>query len=90
MEGAAPSRRGFVKSRISRSFSSLLGGYPRISQGPRSRLGGAEYEEGEVSEQTEVEAALVDVPEASEAANLAHYNQPLVSQAEPNFLKMIE
>ncbi|MBW0528424.1 hypothetical protein O181_068139 [Austropuccinia psidii MF-1] len=30
------------------------------------------------------------VPEASEAANLAHYNQPLVSQAETNFLKMME
>ncbi|MBW0572144.1 hypothetical protein O181_111859 [Austropuccinia psidii MF-1] len=27
---------------------------------------------------------------ASEASNLAHSNQPLVSQAEPNFLKMME
>ncbi|MBW0484576.1 hypothetical protein O181_024291 [Austropuccinia psidii MF-1] len=42
MEVAAPSRR-------SRSFSGLLGGYPSISQGPRSRLGEAEDEEGEES-----------------------------------------
>ncbi|MBW0544415.1 hypothetical protein O181_084130 [Austropuccinia psidii MF-1] len=86
MEGAAPSRRGGVKSRISRSFYGLLGSYPSISQGPRSRLGEAENEEGEEPEETEVEGA----PDASEAANLAHYNQPLVSQAEPNFLKMME
>ncbi|MBW0536623.1 hypothetical protein O181_076338 [Austropuccinia psidii MF-1] len=60
MEGAAPSRRGGMKSRISRSFSVILGGYP------------------------------AGAPKASEAANLAHSNQPLVSQAEPNFLKMME
>ncbi|MBW0589645.1 hypothetical protein O181_129360 [Austropuccinia psidii MF-1] len=48
MEGAAPSRRGGVKSRRSRSFSGLLGGYPGVSQGPRSRLGEAEDEEGDV------------------------------------------
>ncbi|MBW0510608.1 hypothetical protein O181_050323 [Austropuccinia psidii MF-1] len=59
MEGAAPSRRWGMKSRRSRSFSGLLGGYP-------------------------------GAPEASEAANLAHSNQPLVSQAESNFLKMME
>ncbi|MBW0477439.1 hypothetical protein O181_017154 [Austropuccinia psidii MF-1] len=94
-EGAAPSRRGGVKSRRSRSFCGLLGGYPSISQGPRSILGEAEDEEGEKSEEeeeseeTEVVAALVGAPEASEAANLAHSNQPLVSQAEPNFLKMM-
>ncbi|MBW0586481.1 hypothetical protein O181_126196 [Austropuccinia psidii MF-1] len=64
MEGAAPSRRGNVKS----------------------SLGGAEHEEGEESEETEVAGA----PEASEAENLAHSNQPLVSQAEPKFLKMME
>ncbi|MBW0547256.1 hypothetical protein O181_086971 [Austropuccinia psidii MF-1] len=68
MEGAAPSRRGGLKSRRSRSFSGCLGGYPSIPQGPRSRSG-----EG-----------------ASEAPNLAHSNQPLFSQAEPNFLKMKE
>ncbi|MBW0525568.1 hypothetical protein O181_065283 [Austropuccinia psidii MF-1] len=90
IEGAAAFRRGGVKSRRSRSFSGLLGGYPRIPQGPRSRSGEAEDEEGEESEETEVAAALAGAPKASEAPNLAHYNQPLVSQAEPNFLKMME
>ncbi|MBW0499666.1 hypothetical protein O181_039381 [Austropuccinia psidii MF-1] len=74
MEGAAPSRREGVNLRRSRSFSGLLGGYPRISQGPRSILGEAEDEEGE----------------DSKAERLAHFNQPLVSQAEPNFLKIME
>ncbi|MBW0593106.1 hypothetical protein O181_132821 [Austropuccinia psidii MF-1] len=49
MEGAEPSRRGDVKSRRSKSFSDFLGGYPSISQGPTSRLGESEDEEGEVS-----------------------------------------
>ncbi|MBW0569094.1 hypothetical protein O181_108809 [Austropuccinia psidii MF-1] len=89
MEGEAPSRRGGVKSRRSRSFSGLLGGYPSISQGPRSRSGEAEDKEGEESEETEVAAALAGAPEASEAPNLAHSNQPLVSQSE-HFLKMME
>ncbi|MBW0485891.1 hypothetical protein O181_025606 [Austropuccinia psidii MF-1] len=44
MERAAPSRRGGVKSRSSRSFSGLLGGYPSISQGPRRRSGEGEDE----------------------------------------------
>ncbi|MBW0585796.1 hypothetical protein O181_125511, partial [Austropuccinia psidii MF-1] len=67
-----------------------------MSEGARARLREAEDEEGEESveeeeyEETEVVTALEGVPEASEAANLAHYNQPLVSQAEPNFLKMME
>ncbi|MBW0538710.1 hypothetical protein O181_078425 [Austropuccinia psidii MF-1] len=61
-----------------------------MSEGARARLGEAEDEEGEESEETEVATALAGVPEASYAANLAHYNQPLVSQAEPNFLKMIK
>ncbi|MBW0528979.1 hypothetical protein O181_068694 [Austropuccinia psidii MF-1] len=96
MEGAAPSRRGGMKSRRSRSFSGLLGGYPGMSEGARARLGEAEDEEGEESveeeesEETEVATALAGVPEASEAANIAHSNQPLVSQAGPNFLKMME
>ncbi|MBW0587390.1 hypothetical protein O181_127105 [Austropuccinia psidii MF-1] len=46
MEGVAPSRRGVVKSIISRLFSGLLGGYPSIPQGPRSRSGEAEDAEG--------------------------------------------
>ncbi|MBW0461797.1 hypothetical protein O181_001512 [Austropuccinia psidii MF-1] len=96
MEGEAPSRRGGVKSRRSGSFSGLLGGYPRISQGTRSRLGeakdeeGVEYMEEEETEETEVATALAVSPEASEAANLAHSNQNLVSQAEPKFLKTME
>ncbi|MBW0517581.1 hypothetical protein O181_057296 [Austropuccinia psidii MF-1] len=57
--------------------------------GPRGRLGEAEHKEEE-SEGAEVEDSLAGAPEASEAANLAHSNQPLVSQAEPNFLKMME
>ncbi|MBW0547351.1 hypothetical protein O181_087066 [Austropuccinia psidii MF-1] len=90
MEGVAPSRRGGVKSRRSRSFYGLLGSYPSISQGPRSRSREAEDEEGEESEEAEVAAALAGAPEAYEASNLVHSNQPLVSQADPNFLKMME
>ncbi|MBW0543605.1 hypothetical protein O181_083320 [Austropuccinia psidii MF-1] len=96
MEREAHSRREGLNSSISRSFSGLLGCYSSISQGHRSRLGEAEDEEGkdsveeEDSEETEVEAAFPDAPEASEATSLSHSNQPLVSQAEPNFLKMME
>ncbi|MBW0544139.1 hypothetical protein O181_083854 [Austropuccinia psidii MF-1] len=96
MEEAAPSRRGGVKSRRSISFSGLLGGYSSIPKGPGSRLGEAEDEEGEKSveeeesEETEVASGLAGAPEASEAPNLALSNQPLFSQAEPNFLKMME
>ncbi|MBW0545120.1 hypothetical protein O181_084835 [Austropuccinia psidii MF-1] len=74
MEGEAPSRRG----------------------GPRSRLREGEDKEGEESveeeesKETEVADSLEGAPEASEAANLAHSNKPLVSQAEPSFLQMIE
>ncbi|MBW0474756.1 hypothetical protein O181_014471 [Austropuccinia psidii MF-1] len=46
--------------------------------------------EEEESEEIEVAAALEGAPEASEAPNLYPSNQPLVSQAEPNFLKMME
>ncbi|MBW0544573.1 hypothetical protein O181_084288 [Austropuccinia psidii MF-1] len=90
MVGASPSRKVCVNSRSLRSFSGLFGGYPSISQGPRSRLGEAEDEEGEESEETEVEASLAGSPEAYEAANISHSNKPLVSQGEPNFLKMME
>ncbi|MBW0482209.1 hypothetical protein O181_021924 [Austropuccinia psidii MF-1] len=74
MEGAEPSRRG----------------------GSRGGLGEDEDEEGEESveeeefEETEVADALAGAPEASEYSNIAHSNQPLVSQAEPNFLKMLK
>ncbi|MBW0527278.1 hypothetical protein O181_066993 [Austropuccinia psidii MF-1] len=86
MKGEEPFRRGGIKSRISRSLSGLWGGYPSISQGPQSRLGEAEDEEGEESEETEVAAS----PEDSEAQNLDLSNEPLVSKPEPNFLKMME
>ncbi|MBW0543644.1 hypothetical protein O181_083359 [Austropuccinia psidii MF-1] len=90
MEGAAPSRRGGVNSRRSRSFSGLLGGYPSNTQGPRSRSGESEDEEGEESEETKVAAALAGAPEASEAPNPALSNKPLVSQAEQNVFKMMK
>ncbi|MBW0492041.1 hypothetical protein O181_031756 [Austropuccinia psidii MF-1] len=52
IEGAAPSRRGGMKSRRSRSFSGLLVGYPGMTEGARARLGEAEDEEGAESEET--------------------------------------
>ncbi|MBW0476965.1 hypothetical protein O181_016680 [Austropuccinia psidii MF-1] len=89
MKGEAPSRRAGMKFRSSRSLFGLLGGYPGISQVPRSRLGYTEYE-AERSDENKVEALLADSPEALEAPNIAFDNKPLVSQAEPNFLKMME
>ncbi|MBW0570232.1 hypothetical protein O181_109947 [Austropuccinia psidii MF-1] len=68
----------------------MEGAAPSIRGGVKSRLGEAEDEEGEDSEETEVAAALAGAPEASEAPNLALSNQPLVSQAESNFLRMME
>ncbi|MBW0550435.1 hypothetical protein O181_090150, partial [Austropuccinia psidii MF-1] len=53
MEVAAPSRRGGMKSRRSRSFSGLLGGYPGMTEGARARLGEFEDEEGEESVEEE-------------------------------------
>ncbi|MBW0479643.1 hypothetical protein O181_019358 [Austropuccinia psidii MF-1] len=61
-----------------------------MSEGATAILVEAEDEEGEEFEETEVATALAGAPEASEDANLAHSNQPLVSKAEPNFLKMME
>ncbi|MBW0561956.1 hypothetical protein O181_101671 [Austropuccinia psidii MF-1] len=48
MKGEEPSRRGGMKSRRSRSFSGLLGGYPGMYECARARLGEAEDEEGGV------------------------------------------
>ncbi|MBW0564164.1 hypothetical protein O181_103879 [Austropuccinia psidii MF-1] len=96
MEGEAPSRRGGMKSRRSRSFSGLLGGYPGISEGARARLGEVEDEEGEESVEeedsgeTEVEDALANASEVLQGSNLALSNQPLVSKNEPSLLKMME
>ncbi|MBW0464186.1 hypothetical protein O181_003901 [Austropuccinia psidii MF-1] len=85
-----------MKLRKSRSFSGLLGGYPGISQGPRSRLGEEDDEEQEESveeensSETEVKAASAGSPESSENPNLALSNQHFVSQAEQTFLKMMK
>ncbi|MBW0525826.1 hypothetical protein O181_065541 [Austropuccinia psidii MF-1] len=73
-----------------------MGDYPRLPKGLRSRLGEDEDEEGqesveeEESEETKFAALLEGVPETSEARNLALSNTPLVSQAEPNFFKMMK
>ncbi|MBW0576064.1 hypothetical protein O181_115779 [Austropuccinia psidii MF-1] len=96
MEGAATSRRGGMKSRRSRSFSGLLGGYPGMSKGARERLGEVEDEEGEESVEeedsgeTEVADALANTPEVPQGPNIAPNNQPLVSQSDPSLLKIME
>ncbi|MBW0504258.1 hypothetical protein O181_043973 [Austropuccinia psidii MF-1] len=96
MEGAAPSRRGGMKSRRSVFFSGLLGGYPGMSEGARARLG--EFEDGEGEESVEKDDsgkmeeadALGKAPEVSQGSNLAPTNQPLVSQSDPSLLKIME
>ncbi|MBW0590422.1 hypothetical protein O181_130137 [Austropuccinia psidii MF-1] len=76
MEGAAPSRRGGMKSRRSRSFSGLLGGYNGMSEGVRERLGEVEDEDGEESVEEEdsgeieVADALENAPEVPQDSNL--------------------
>ncbi|MBW0527337.1 hypothetical protein O181_067052 [Austropuccinia psidii MF-1] len=96
MEGEAPSRRGLMKSRRSRSFSGILGGYPGMSEGERARLGEVEDEEGEESVEeedsgdNEVADALENAPEVPQGSNLALSSQPLVSQTELSLLKMME
>ncbi|MBW0468578.1 hypothetical protein O181_008293 [Austropuccinia psidii MF-1] len=92
MEVEEPFRRGGVNSRRSRSFSGLLDGYPGISQRPMSRVEEAEDEEREesVEEKESEETGVAGAPEAPEAPNLTLSNQTLVSQAKPNFLKMME
>ncbi|MBW0565989.1 hypothetical protein O181_105704 [Austropuccinia psidii MF-1] len=96
MEGEAPSRRGGMKSRRSRSCSGLLGGYPGMSEDARARLGEVEAEEGEESVEkedsgdTEVADALKNAPEVPQGSNLALSSKPLVSQTEPSLLQMME
>ncbi|MBW0500117.1 hypothetical protein O181_039832 [Austropuccinia psidii MF-1] len=65
---------------------------PSRRGGPRGRLEEAEDEVGEDSvEEEETEAPEMEgAHKASEARNMALSNYPLVSQAEPNFLKMME
>ncbi|MBW0513521.1 hypothetical protein O181_053236 [Austropuccinia psidii MF-1] len=96
MEGEAPSRRGGMKSRRSRSFSGLLSGYPVMFEGARARLGEFEDEEGEEtvevehSAENEVADALANAPEVPQGSNLAPTNKSLVSQSDPVLLKIME
>ncbi|MBW0554717.1 hypothetical protein O181_094432 [Austropuccinia psidii MF-1] len=96
MQGAATSRRGGIKSRRSRSFCGLLGGYPGMSEGTRERLGEVEDEEGEESVEeeylgeTEMADALENTTEVPQGPNLAPTNQPFVSQYDPSLLKIME
>ncbi|MBW0478998.1 hypothetical protein O181_018713 [Austropuccinia psidii MF-1] len=60
------------------------------SRGGGVKQRGEESVEEEEYEKTEVVASLAGAPEASEAPNIALSNQPLVSQAEPNFPKIME
>ncbi|MBW0473287.1 hypothetical protein O181_013002 [Austropuccinia psidii MF-1] len=84
-----------MKSRRSRSFSGLLGGYPGMSEGARERLGEAEDEEGgdfveeEDSWETEVSDSSANDPEVPHSSNLAISSQPLVSQTKPSLLKLM-
>ncbi|MBW0571284.1 hypothetical protein O181_110999 [Austropuccinia psidii MF-1] len=74
-------------------LSDYLDRGPPMEGAAPSRRGDEEGEESveeEEYEESEVEAALEGVPEASEPPNLAPSNQALVSQADPNFLKMME
>ncbi|MBW0478128.1 hypothetical protein O181_017843 [Austropuccinia psidii MF-1] len=74
----------------------MLGVYPGIYQGPRSRLGEEEDEEGEDSveeegyEENEGEASLESGSDTPGAPNLVLSNQPLGSQDEQHFLKIME
>ncbi|MBW0506334.1 hypothetical protein O181_046049 [Austropuccinia psidii MF-1] len=76
IEGAAPSRRGGMKSRRSRSFSGLLEGEDSVEE--------------EDSGETEVVDALENAPEVPQGSNLAPTNQPLVSQSDPSLFKIME
>ncbi|MBW0588083.1 hypothetical protein O181_127798, partial [Austropuccinia psidii MF-1] len=85
-----------MKSRRSRSFSTLLGGYPGMPEGARARIEEVEDEEGEESveeedsEETEVEDAFANAPEVPQGFNLPPTNQPLLSQSDPSLLKIME
>ncbi|MBW0474892.1 hypothetical protein O181_014607 [Austropuccinia psidii MF-1] len=75
IEGAAPSRRGGMKSRREKSVYGSLGGYSGISEGARAILGEVGDEEGE---------------EFVEEEDYGELNQPLVSQTRKSLLKMVE
>ncbi|MBW0485134.1 hypothetical protein O181_024849 [Austropuccinia psidii MF-1] len=80
MEGAAPSRRGEIESRRSRSFSGLLGGYPGIAKGARARLVEVEDEEGEESVdeedsgETEVADSFANNPVVPRGSNISLFS----------------
>ncbi|MBW0497202.1 hypothetical protein O181_036917 [Austropuccinia psidii MF-1] len=96
IEVPAPSRRGGMKSRRSRYFSGLLGGYPGMSEGARERLGevgdekGSESVEEEDYGETEVADALANSPEVPQGSNLAPTSQALVFQSYSSLLKIME
>ncbi|MBW0550396.1 hypothetical protein O181_090111 [Austropuccinia psidii MF-1] len=81
MEGAAPSRRGGDEEwdeSVEKEEFEEAEVEAALAGASEAALAGAS------------EAAVAGASEASEAPNLAHENQPLVSQDEPNFLKMME
>ncbi|MBW0593516.1 hypothetical protein O181_133231 [Austropuccinia psidii MF-1] len=67
-----------------------------MSEAARARLGEVEDEEGEDSVEeedsggTEVADALANAAEVPQGSNVAFSSKPLVSQAEPSLLKMME
>ncbi|MBW0544593.1 hypothetical protein O181_084308 [Austropuccinia psidii MF-1] len=67
-----------------------------MSEGARARLGEVEDEKGEesVEEEDSVETTVADslanAPEVPQGSNIALSSQPLVSQAEPNLLNMMQ
>ncbi|MBW0474862.1 hypothetical protein O181_014577 [Austropuccinia psidii MF-1] len=62
-----------------------------MSEGTRARLGDVEESvEEEGSGKTEVEEALENAPEVPHGSNLSPTNQPLVSESDPSFLKIME
>ncbi|MBW0549265.1 hypothetical protein O181_088980 [Austropuccinia psidii MF-1] len=70
----------------------MEGAAPSRRGEPISRLGKSEHKYGEepVEEEESEETEVAGSPEASEAPNLAPFYESLVSQSEPNFLKMME
>ncbi|MBW0575763.1 hypothetical protein O181_115478 [Austropuccinia psidii MF-1] len=85
-----------MKSRRSRSFSCLLGGYPSIPEGARARLVEVEDEEGKESVKegdsgkTEVADVLANAPEVPQVSNLSPTNPPLGSQSDTSLPKIME
>ncbi|MBW0499069.1 hypothetical protein O181_038784, partial [Austropuccinia psidii MF-1] len=93
-----PTSRAFIDHppSVNQLSANLDRGPPTEGAAPSRRgvvkLGEVEDEDREesVEEEESEEIEVAAATEASEAETLAHYNQPLVSQDETNFLKMIE